>query len=225
MPPLNCTPVTEPSGRTIHDARTPSRSAVYIPAGAETGAAVNAYFVPFMVRSPVTSLPLNDAASVSWNFEVMSIAPLAWLPKNHASSSMPLQAYAAIWSPSTEMPMVIFLPSASTSAMYLADGGNAALDGVTELEEDASVVEPLVQAERVPMAKSARTPTISVRRRFLIPISIYGAARRCMKIGWRSRGEIAWRTRSSLGEERGHLVAKDLPRRLGLGQQVVVAGQ
>ena len=43
----------------------------------------------------------------------MSILPSVWLPKNQASSSVPLQAYAAICEPSTEMPMVIVLPSAA----------------------------------------------------------------------------------------------------------------
>ena len=39
MPPLNCTPVALPSGRTTHDARTPFKSAVYMPAGAGTDGA------------------------------------------------------------------------------------------------------------------------------------------------------------------------------------------
>ncbi len=70
------------------------------------------------MTSPVTAVPLNSACKVSRNLDLMSIWPSVWLPKNHASSSVPLQAYAAISPPSTLIPIVIFLPSAAVmSAM------------------------------------------------------------------------------------------------------------
>src|SRR5215213_2318015 len=139
MPPLNCTPVALPSGRTTQDARTPLSSAVYMPAGAGTAGALNLKATPFIVRSPTTSLPLNSARSVSLKRDVMSIFPSFWLPKNHASSSVPLQAYAAISVPSTAIPMTIGLPSGDlVSAMYFADCGNGdavAGAGVAEVRE------------------------------------------------------------------------------------------
>src|ERR1700756_693209 len=130
--------------------------------------------MPFIVRSPPTSVPVNWALRVSRNRDFRSILPSAWLPKNHASSSVPLQAYAAIDAPSTEMPMVMVLPSAAfISATYLADCGNglAVADGGVVIASDvlvASVVFPPEQADRVPRARSALTPTIRVWRCFFI---------------------------------------------------------
>ncbi len=108
--------------------------------------------------------------------DVMSIFPSFWLPKNQASSSVPLQAYAAIWVPSTAMPMTIGLPSADfMSAMYFADCGNGAavagagLAEVAEASEDsvASFV-PLEQADRVPKARIAMTPRSRMRMCFVM---------------------------------------------------------
>src|SRR5215213_7856079 len=122
-----------------------------------------------MVRSPCTSLPVKCALRVSRKRDLTSILPAAWLPKNQASSSVPLQAYAAIESPSTEMPMVIVLPSAAfMSATYLADCGKgfAVADGGVVIASEvlvASVVFPPEHADRAPRARSALTPTIRVR--------------------------------------------------------------
>ena len=103
----------------------------------------------------------------------MSILPSVWLPKNQDSSSVPLQAYAATDAPSTEMPIVIVLPSAAfMSAMYLADCGNgvAVAGGVVTASDVgvASVVFPPEQADRVPRAMSVLIPTSRVRRCFLM---------------------------------------------------------
>src|SRR6476659_4901705 len=103
----------------------------------------------------------------------MSILPSAWLPKNQASSSVPLQAYAAIDAPSTEMPIVIVLPSAAfISAIYVADCGHgfAVAGGVVTAAHVvvASVVVPPVHADRVPRAISALTPTSRGRRCFFM---------------------------------------------------------
>src|SRR5882762_6366647 len=110
------------------------------------------------------SMPLKSALRVSRNRDLTSIVPPVWLPKNHASSSVPLQAYAAIDVPSTEMPIVIVLPSAAfISAMYLADCGNgvAVAGGVVTASDVgvASVDVPLQQADRVPRAMRALTLT------------------------------------------------------------------
>ena len=75
--------------------------------------------------------------------------------------------------PSTEMPMAIFLPSFSVSAMYLADAGKGVAVAGAGAEVDAcegvaSVEEPLEQAVRVPSAIIALTPMSSVRRCFLM---------------------------------------------------------
>jgi hypothetical protein len=81
-----------------------------------------------------------------------------------------LQAYAAIDAPSTEMPMVIVLPSAAfISATYLADCGNGfavAAGGVVTASDVfvASVVFPPEQADRALRAMSALTLTSRVRR-------------------------------------------------------------
>src|SRR4051794_5015881 len=117
-----------------------------------------------MVRSPWTSLPVKCALRVSRNRDLTSILPSAWLPKNHASSSVPLHAYAAIDAPSTEMPIDIVLPSAAfMSATYLADGGKgvAVAGGVVTASDVgvASVVLPPEQADSVPRAMSALTLT------------------------------------------------------------------
>ena len=100
----------------------------------------------------------------------MSILPSAWLPKNQASSSVPLQAYAATSVPSTAIPMVMVLPSAAfMSAMYFADcgkGAAVALTGVVAVASDvvvASVDVPPEQADRVPRANIAPTPMSRVR--------------------------------------------------------------
>src|SRR5258705_12723486 len=119
------------------------------------------------------SVPLNSALRVSRNRDLTSILPSDWLPKNHASSSVPLQAYAAIDWPSTEMPIVMVLPSAAfISATYLADCGNGvAAAGAVVAASDvgvASVVFPPEQADRVPKAMSALTSTSRVRRCFLM---------------------------------------------------------
>ena len=103
----------------------------------------------------------------------MSILPSVWLPKNQASSSVPLQAYAAISAPSTEMPMVIVLPSAAViSATYLADCGNAVAAAVVVVAasdvEVASVDVPPEQADRVPSATNALIPTSRVRVSFFM---------------------------------------------------------
>jgi hypothetical protein len=76
-----------------------------------------------------------------------------------------LQAYAATSAPSTEIPIVIVLPSAAfISAIYLADCGNADAVGVAGPElEVASVDDPPEQAERVPRATNALIPTSRVR--------------------------------------------------------------
>src|SRR6476620_3657129 len=126
-----------------------------------------------MVRSPATSVPLNSPCSVSRNRDLMSTLPSVWLPKNQASSSVPLQAYAATDEPSTEMPMVMVLPSAAfISAMYLADCGNGFADagGVVTASDVfvASVVLPPEHADRVPRAISALIPTSRVRRCFFM---------------------------------------------------------
>ena len=145
-----------------------------MPAGAGTAGAVNSYLTPFIVRSPSTSVPSNSALRVSRNRDVMSILPSVWLPKNQASSSVPLHAYAAMSAPSTEMPMVIVLPSAAfMSATYRADCGNAdsvavVVAGAASDVEVASVEVPPEQADRVPSATSALTPTSRVRKCFLM---------------------------------------------------------
>ena len=70
--------------------------------------------------------------------------------------------------------MVMVLPSAAfISAMYLADCGNGfavAAGGVVTASEVfvASVVFPPEQADRVPRARSALTPTNRVRRCFFM---------------------------------------------------------
>src|SRR5215208_610687 len=121
-----------------------------------------------MVRSPCTSLPVKCALRVSRKRDLTSILPSAWLPKNQASSSVPLQAYAAIDVPSTEMPIDIVLPSAAfMSATYLADAGNgvAVADGVVTASDVgvASVDFPPEQADKVPSAMSALMLTSRVR--------------------------------------------------------------
>jgi hypothetical protein len=74
--------------------------------------------------------------------------------------------------PSTEMPIVIFFPSFSMSAMYLAVSGKGA--GVAGAAEDdacddvASVDVPLEQAVRAPNAIIALTPMSMVRKCFLM---------------------------------------------------------
>jgi hypothetical protein len=111
---------------------------------------------------------------VSWNRDLMSSLPSVWFPKNRASSSVPLQAYAAIDAPSTEMPVVIVLPSAAfISAMYLADYGNGVAvfaGGVVTASEVlvASLVLPPEQTETVPRAIGALIPTNRVRRCFFM---------------------------------------------------------
>src|SRR3954453_2293744 len=92
------------------------------------------------------------------------------------------------------MPIAIFLPSASVSAMYLADWGNgvgvaAGLDWDEEFGGDAVVDEPPEQADRAASAKSARTPTIRVRRRFLMSAMLLRAMGRRMEISGRSLGD------------------------------------
>src|ERR1700682_3212649 len=117
--------------------------------------------------------PLNPALRGSRNRDLTSILPSLWLPKNHASSSVPLQAYAAIDAPSTEIPIVMVLPSAAfISATYLADCGNGvAVAGGVVIASDvgaASVVVPLEHADRAPRAMSALTLTSRVRRCFFM---------------------------------------------------------
>src|SRR5215471_21114417 len=122
-----------------------------------------------MVRSPTTSLPLNSALRVSLKRDVMLILPSFWSPKNHASSSVPLQAYAAISVPSTAIPMTIGLPSGDVvSAMYFADcGKGAGVAGAAEVDVSealVSVVDVLLeQAGRAPRASSAMTPRSRMR--------------------------------------------------------------
>src|SRR3954447_22899905 len=92
------------------------------------------------------------------------------------------------------MPIAIFLPSASVSAMYLADWGNgvgvaAGLDWDEEFGGDAVGDEPLEQADRAASAKSARTPTIRVRRRFFMRPACLRPLPRRMKIAWRLAGD------------------------------------
>src|SRR5882757_2767420 len=106
-----------------------------------------------MVRSPTTLVPSKSAFRMSRNLDLMSTAPSAWFPKNQASSSVPLQAYAATSAPSTEMPMVMVLPSAAVmSAMYLADCGNAVAAAVVVVAapevEVAWFDDPPEQADR-----------------------------------------------------------------------------
>jgi hypothetical protein len=70
------------------------------------------------------------------------------------------------------MPIVIFFPSFSMSAMYRAEvGKGAAVAGVDDgdaCEGVASVDEPLEQADRVPNAIIALTPMSRVRNCFLM---------------------------------------------------------
>jgi hypothetical protein len=75
--PPNWTPVADPSGRTTQEARVPADSAVYMPATPDTDAAVKVYSTPFIVTSPLRSVPLYSAARVSRKRDLRSIPPSA----------------------------------------------------------------------------------------------------------------------------------------------------